>query len=148
MDEAPAPSASNCPYCGGRPRHDPNHVLSANGYIHDDIRFTCSDCNRSWTCGVPIGEYDGELAEELFCESCEKRYGLPHRIEPRPDHGDVVLHMKCPNQECFFFWRLKRPVGEGGVVLYGYPQITGSIEDATSPYGYDEDHPDYADDDD
>lgn len=138
MEEQPEPSASNCPYCGGAPEHNPNHVLSATGYTHDDIRFTCSECNEKWTCGVPIGEHDGALAEDLFCESCEKRYGLPHRIREKTGE-EVEIHMKCPNEECYFFWKFTRPKDDSGVMLFGYPQITGAIEDAdqeVSELGY------------
>lgn len=134
MEEQPEPSASNCPYCGGKPEHDPKHVLSASGYTHDDIHYTCSECSEEWTCGVPIGEHDNELAEDLYCQSCETRFGLVHRVQPI-SNTQVQFHMKCPNTECRNFWQIKRG-SDDGVILMGYPQITGSIEDATTEFGH------------
>lgn len=148
LDEEPVPSAARCPYCGGRPEYDPAHTLSAMGYTHDDQRLTCDDCGREWTVGVPIGEHDGSLAEDLYCGSCGERYGLPHRIHLRGyrrceacggEFGDegvdgVVCHMKCPN--CYYFWTFTREPDEDGVMLYGFPQITGSVTDSDEAYGY------------
>lgn len=144
MEEQPIPSSTKCPYCGGDPEYNPDHILSATGYTHDDIQLTCSECGDSWCCGVPIGEHDGELATDLFCESCEERYGLPHRVRPRNVPGTIVVHMKCPN--CYYFWTFKRETDEGGTMLYGFPQTTGTIDEDTSAYGYpDEKKDDYVD---
>lgn len=136
MEKQPEPSASQCPYCGGEPQYDPEHVLSATGYTHDDVHYACSDCGEEWTCGVPIGEHDGELAEDLFCRSCEKRFGLVHRVQP-VNENQVLFHMKCPNTDCHNFWQMKRQ-SDDGVILMGYPQITGNTKDASRDYG----HPD------
>lgn len=135
LSEQPTPSASCCPYCGGDPAHDPKHVLSANGYLHDDVSLTCEECGEKWTCGVPIGEYDGPLAEDLFCGSCQTRYGLVHRVEPLSE-SEVRFHMKCPDDDCKYFWQFRREGGDHGVILLGYPQITGDVESANEAYGY------------
>lgn len=136
MDEQLVPSDVSCPYCGGDPEYEPEHVLSASGYTHDDIHYTCEECSEGWTSGVPIGEHDGELAEDLFCQSCQKRYGLVHRIQPVSD-TQVRVHMKCPNDECYNFWQFKRKCDDG-VILMGYPQITGNTDDASRPYAHPE----------
>lgn len=142
LAEQPVPSTAACPSCGGEPEYDPMHVLSASGYIHDDIHLTCEDCAHEWTAGVPIGETEGELAAELFCGSCAERYMLPHRIEPvQNGRGLYDLHLKCPS--CYYFTTVRRESDEQGVMLYGYPQITGDIGAAEQAYGYPEDHPDY-----
>lgn len=132
MENQPEPSASSCPYCGGDPEYDPEHILAASGYTHDDIHFTCKDCERDWTCGVPIGEHDGEFAKDLFCRSCTERYGLVHRVQPITD-TQVLIHLKCPN--CYNFWQMKRK-SDDGVILMGYPQITGDTDNASRPYGH------------
>lgn len=134
------PSASKCPYCGGEPKHNPENVLGATGYTYNDVKFKCRECDEEWTCGVPIGEHDGTLAEELFCASCETRYGLPHRIKFRSERV-AEIHMKCP--ECFYFWKIRRETDKHNVILFGFPQITGSIEDADAPLGYDESLPEF-----
>lgn len=140
--------------CGGAPEHDPLHVLSAVGYKHDDVHMTCSDCEYRWVCGRPVGEYDGPLAEDLFCASCEERYGLAHHVELLTEDGenatdgnhyvhddgeagDIRLHLKCPNTECNRWWTTARTPDEDGVALVGYPEITGTIDDETAPRGYD-----------
>lgn len=132
LEAQPLPPDADCPDCGGDPEPDPRHNLSALGYLHDDIPFECSDCGRNWTHGVPVGEYDGPLADDLHCDSCESEYGLVHRVVPNDD--EVVLHMKCP--ECYYFWHVERTPGDTGTALVGYPQITGEIDDETDPYGY------------
>lgn len=133
MKKQAVPSASTCPYCGAEPEHDPTHVLSATGYTVDEITFSCSECFRSWTCGVPIGEIDGELAVDLFCESCEERYGFPHRVHrPTNEQNTWQVDLKCP--ACFYHWTVER---EGGpmTMFFGYPHVTGSVDDA-EPYSY------------
>lgn len=134
MEKQPEPSASNCPYCGSEPEYDPQHVLAASGYTHDDIHFTCSECEREWTCGVPIGGQDNELADDLFCRSCEERYGLVHRVQPISDNA-VQIHLKCPNGDCYNFWQIKRQ-SESGIILMGYPEITGDMEKAETKFGH------------
>lgn len=135
LEKQPTPSAGTCPHCGGEPEYEPEHVLSASGYLHDDVHFTCRDCGGEWTSGVPIGEYDGPLAEDLFCEACEKRYGFIHRVEIL-DETTIRVHMKCPNTDCYHFWQFDREGDGRGVVLMGYPQITGDVEGADQTYGY------------
>jgi hypothetical protein len=134
MEKQSVPSASNCPYCGSPPQYNPEHNLSAIGYTHDDIVFTCSECDEEWPCGVPIGDVHDEYAQDLFCNSCESRYGLVHRVDPKDGYDCIVLHMKCPN--CTYFWKSKRQTGPDGKVLTGYPHITGSIRNAKEPEGY------------
>lgn len=137
LAEQSAPGAE-CPACGGDPEPDPLHNLSAVGYLHDDIHYECADCGNDWTHGVPIGEHDSEMAEELFCEACRERYAIPHRFEWSTDGKGVKavrLHLKCPN--CFHFWVWTRPVGEDQItLLVGHPAVTGSVEDATDAYAY------------
>lgn len=138
LSEQPTPSASTCPYCGGEPEHDATHTLSAMGYLHDDVHLTCADCGQGWTSGVPVGEYDGPLADDLFCTACEERYGLVHRVEIR-DPTSVRVHVKCPNTDCYHFWTFDREGDNRGIVLMGYPQITGDVDGADEPYGYQDD---------
>ena len=138
LEDQPIPSDSKCPICGADPEYNPRHQLSASGYLHDDIEMTCSECGHQWPCGVPIGEYAGPLAEDLWCDSCDQRYALVHRVKPLPDDhdDDLEFHMKCPDEECYHFWMFTRKVGEGGVCLMGYPDITGNVDRAVSKYGH------------
>jgi hypothetical protein len=140
LDEQPAP-ATTCPHCGGDPAHDPQHLLSAVGYLPDDIAYECSACEETWVHGVPIGENNSELAEALFCNACEERYAKVHRVEWRwDDQGPraCVFHLKCPN--CYHFFTSKRVMEDGQrTVLVGHPDITGSIEDAEKSHAYNED---------
>lgn len=140
LNAQPVPDVSTCPYCGGDATEDSvvKHRLSAMGYKHDDIELECDGCGQTWPHGVPIGEYDGKRAEELFCGACEERYMLVHRVEPswsKADTGDweVLVHLKCPN--CYYFKKIARECGPRGVALMGYPQITGDTEGA-EPDGY------------
>lgn len=139
LDHQPVPSESRCPYCGGDPtdRSERHHSLSVLGYLHDDIQMECEECGRTWPCGVPVGEYDGPGAEELFCDSCEQRFMRVHRVnwDPRGRRDYFIIHLKCPNPECYYFAKLQREPDGGGTALLGYPDITGSVESA-KPYGY------------
>lgn len=141
-ERQPVPDESMCPYCGGEPTDESarDHQLSAIGYMHDDIRMECADCDTQWTCGVPIGEVDDGRAEDLFCDSCTQRYMRIHRVAPdwnaRENRKRVLLHLKCPN--CFYFDKAVRDCGPKGISLVGYPDITGSTEDADA-YGWPED---------
>lgn len=140
LEEQPAPEAT-CPECGGEPEYDPIHNLSAVGYTHDDVQYTCEDCENTWVHGVPIGDHDTELAENLFCDACEQRYAYVHRVEFADDeHGvrALRLHLKCPN--CYHFWKWERDVESGQrTVLIGHPATTGSIEDADHSTTYHDD---------
>lgn len=131
MDEQPAPE-TRCPECGAAPAPDPEHRLAALGYLHDDVVFECSaaDCDTEWTHGVPVGDYDGPLADDVACAVCESS-GLVHRVEPADK--SARLHFKCP--ECYHFWTVDRETGPGGKILVGYPQLTGST-DGAKPEGY------------
>lgn len=135
LQEQPTPSESLCPRCGGEPGYSPQHRLSNLGYLHDDVHFTCSECKLDWTCGVPIGEYRGKWADELFCDSCEEEYGLVHRVGVDDNRNHIRLHMKCPNPDCYNFWKVKRETDENGLALTGYSVTTGSMEGA-EPHGY------------
>lgn len=134
MDEQSEPDAVACPECGADPVPDPEHRLSALGYLHDDIVYECSDpdCGAEWTHGVPAGDYDDEpdLADDLECGSCGE-WALVHRIEP--ESGAATLHLKCP--ECYHFWTVRRETGAGEKILVGYPQLTGQTKGA-QPDGY------------
>lgn len=132
MEKQPVPSDAHCPTCGGEPEYDPEHILSASGYTHDDIHYTCSECGNTWVSGVPIGEAEGELADDLFCRSCEQRYALVHRVQPINDTR-VKIHLKCPN--CYNFWHLERE-SDDGILLMGYPSITGDMEDVSKEYAH------------
>ena len=59
---------------------------------------------------------------------------LVHRVEVLSTDR-IKLHLKCPNADCHTFTMCKRDPDEHGVVLLGYPQITGDTT-AASPYGY------------
>lgn len=140
LDEQSVPSDSMCPYCGGEPTDESarRHDLSAIGYLHDDVHLQCEDCDSEWAVGIPIGEIDDEYAADLFCDSCESRYMRVHRVAPRwrrDDESDrkVLLHLKCPN--CYYFDKVVRDCGPQGISLVGYPDITGSREDADE-YGW------------
>lgn len=148
LDYQPVPSDSACPYCGGDPteRSRRHHTLSDLGYLHDDIQMECSECGQTWPCGVPVGEYDGPGGEDLFCSSCEKRYMRVHRINwDRQGRRDYfIVHLKCPNPNCYYFAKTKREPDSGGTALIGYPDITGDVENADA-YGYQGDGPEVDD---
>lgn len=135
LQEQPRRENSTCPECGGESLPDRvAHNLSAIGYTHDDIENMCEN-GHTWTNGVPIGEFDRpEMANDLFCSSCEDEWMFVHRVAPKSTN--VVLHLKCPN--CFHFTRVRRSkdTKNGDVALVGYPQITGETA-GCDPYGYD-----------
>lgn len=139
MEHQAVPSATMCPYCGGKPTDASarDHQLSAVGYLHDDIQLTCRDCDSEWACGMPIGELDHPMAEDLYCDSCTDRFMRVHRVAPDwgcPENRQrVLIHAKCPN--CFYFDKFVRECGPRGIALMGYPDITGSLENA-SEYGW------------
>lgn len=138
FEEQPVPDAT-CPYCGGTPTDESiaRHKLGAIGYLHDDIKFECAECEEDWVHGVPVGEYDGAYAADLFCDACEERYQLVHRVVIQQHDDSVLIHLKCPN--CYHFEKLHRELDDHNVALMGYPQITGDVALADGTYGYTED---------
>lgn len=138
----PVPDETSCPYCGGTPTDASaqNHHLSAMGYLHDDIQMECAECDSTWACGVPVGEFEDERAQELWCDSCEQRLMRVHRIHPdwdsTSDRRVIRIHLKCPN--CFYFTKLARQCGPRGISLMGYPDITGSTDGADA-FGWPDD---------
>lgn len=139
-EKQPVPDETTCPYCGANVDGEQvvKHRLSAMGYMHDDIEMECDECGSSWPHGVPVGEFEGEEAEDLFCSSCEQRFMRVHRVAPRwtaetEAQRKVILHLKCPN--CYYFDKVQREAGPGGRCLIGYPDITGST-DGAEPEGY------------
>lgn len=150
LEEQPIPEDTTCPYCGADPTEETQaeHKLSNIGYLHDDIVLECSNdaCGEEWTCGVPIGSPEDDTESDLWCDSCEKRFGRIHRVAPtEADRGKIRLHVKCPNPECRYFWRVKREYGPQQVALVGYPDITGQTDGDVAAYGYPEDATDHTD---
>lgn len=134
--EQPLPSETRCPRCGEPPTEESvrQHKLSANGYLHDDVRLDCQECGGSWLLGIPIGE--GGF-DDLWCEACDDAYAFVHRFEPwEDDDGEECrrMHMKCPN--CVTFWYNLRYPDENDLTLVGYPSITGTQDARVSPDGY------------
>ena len=142
LEEQPAPAESRCPDCGAPPTEASRRekTLSDLGYLHQDVRFTCSnmECGREWSCGQPIGEFDRPvLAADLECDSCGDRM-LVHRVRMRGVAGaDITLDLKCQNPRCHYFAQAGRDLDENGVALVGHPAITGQTEGA-DPYGWQE----------
>lgn len=136
-DEPPIPAETRCPGCGSDPTDESARrmQLSNLGYLHQDIKFACRDCNTEWICGVPIGEFDRPEGDELWCSSCDESRMLVHRVvaDTNPVATVVTLHLKCPN--CFAFTKSKRKPDSAGVALVGYPATTGETADA-EPFGY------------
>lgn len=136
------PSESKCPSCGSEPDDESSrrYQLSMMGYLHQDVRFSCSGCDCEWSCGVPI---DGSEAEpefpgregDLWCDSCDSAWMLIHRVRPNTNGDKMNLDLKCPNPECHYFTRAKRETGPNSYALIGYPQITGDL-DGCDPFGY------------
>jgi len=135
LTEQPAPEDARCPECHAAPTEESitRHRLSNLGYLHDDVYWECTECGNEWLSGIPIGEYDG--GDDLWCESCGSEWMLTHRVLPNGD--TVILHLKCPNDECYHWKDIERSTDGVGRALVGYPQITGSIE-GCKPYGYPE----------
>lgn len=112
-----------CPDCGAEPTDESirNVHLSSLGYFHGDMKYQCMECEASWTHGVPVGDGDSPLADDLVCDKCDGRY-LVHRVEP--DDDTIMLHLKCP--ECYAFERVHREWSTKRI-LVGYPQTTGEL---------------------
>lgn len=134
------PTESKCPECGGEPDDESSrrYQLSAMGYLHQDVRFVCSDCEFKWSCGVPVDGSDEEpdfpgRNGSLWCDSCDSAWMLVHRVAPKS--ANVELHLKCPNPNCHYFTRVRRKTGPNNHALVGYPQLTGNLEDCTA-FGY------------
>lgn len=136
------PTESKCPACGSDPDEESTRLshLSDMGYLHQDVRFSCSECEATWSCGVPVDGSDEEpdfpgRGGSLWCDSCNDSWMLIHRVRPNSDGGQVLLDLKCPREECNYFTRARRVTGSEGFALVGYPQITGKI-DGSTPFGY------------
>lgn len=132
------PDRAVCPICGGEPVEE-NHSLSDIGYTDDEIMLFCEN-DHSWMVGVPIGEWGRDFFE---CESCES-LALPHMLifsegiiqsyaGGRMDRLPFKLKVKCVS--CYHTQDEDFELDENGVFLFGYPQVTGSIEDA-QPKGW------------
>lgn len=100
MEEQPE-RETNCPQCGGEPTEESEvrHRLSDMGYLHDDQTFTCQECNRDYTHGVPVGDPDVN-AEDLWCDVCNLGYMTVHRVKVR-SVDQVRLHLKCHHHHSF-----------------------------------------------
>lgn len=134
MEEQPVPDDTTCPECGSPPTHETQvkHHLHLTGYRVDDIELICGECDNRWMCGVPIGEFEG--GTDLWCSSCDSCWVRIHELDMGSWDGEELrVHTKCPN--CNHFDTIKRPVGPKGMILIGYPDITGSTE-GTTPIGH------------
>lgn len=134
LEVQPIPEKTRCPNCRAKPTEESiiRRRLSANGYLHDDVRFECRECEERWLLGIPIGEggYD-----DLYCESCRETYADVHRFQPWDgDEGDYRIHLKCGG--CDNFWFVFRDTDENGLVLVGYPHLTGEQDGETLNDGY------------
>ncbi len=131
----------SCPECGGEVTDESRvkHNLGRIGYQHDDIEVECSSCGCTWPHGVPIGSPPEELYDYLRCDACNDALMLTHRIHLKPNQEtesgvqSFDLDLKCPN--CFYFKTVTREFGDRRRILVGYPEITGSLKDATA-FGY------------
>ena len=132
LEEQPIPEDTSCPECGDDPTDDSlvEHKLSNMGYLHDDIQLSC-DNGHTWSCGVPIGEFDG--GDSLICDSCDESWMYVHRVQLSSGDEKILLHLKCPN--CKYFEEVEREPDGDGVALVGYPPITGDTVYADS-FGY------------
>lgn len=101
--EQPPRTATRCPDCGGEPTPDVEHTLSALGYAHDDQRHVCSECGRTWTCGVPIGEFDG--GADLRCpdSDCEEWGRVVDAHAESIDVSAMRFDHKCGDEDCRYF---------------------------------------------
>lgn len=92
---------SNCPACGAEATDTSivEHRLSNMGYFHDDQHFECSECDHSYTHGVPVGEPDVD-ADDLWCDVCDLGFMNVHRTQFKGD-GIVRLHLKCGHHHDF-----------------------------------------------
>lgn len=139
-DPVELPVDSSCPVCGHEATDDSivEHRLSANGYMHDDIRLECTneDCDNRWTLGVPLGDFDG--GTDLWCKSCDETRYLIHRVRLVSDEM-IELHLKCPHCNHFPIPPPRRELHDD-IALVGYPIITGST-DGAEPYGYGDEPP-------
>lgn len=142
LDEPPLPSDARCPTCRATPTEESarRKHLSDLGYLHQDIRLVCAECETEWTAGVPIGEFDrDDMADDLWCDSCDEEWMLVHRVEfapsGLPNAPQTALHLKCPN--CYNWERVGREADGEHIALVGYPQTTGATE-GCDPYGYPE----------
>lgn len=148
-DVVDAPAESLCPECGTPPpdeqvdRAIAYERLTNTGYLHADFDFECAECGAEWTCGKPVGDFEG--GDDLWCDSCDDGYMLVHRVVCGvqswvPDDG-VGIHLKCPRPECHHFRKVTREADHTGVVLVGYPPITGEVTEDTRPYGWADEPP-------
>lgn len=150
LAEQPTPDVDVfCPHCGGRPVYGPDeqaavqHRLSATGYLHDDLKFRCSECGEHWAHGMPVGEYDvADHVDQLTCHSCRHDPACEHdqyyrvkgvlltRLPSPGGPGQVKLVLKCPR--CKLHSTVKRHLtdqdGTPGL-LVGYPDVTGAVTD-------------------
>lgn len=99
--EAQPERRSRCPACGSEPTEASlrEHRLSNLGYLHDDQHFECSNCENTYTHGVPVGESDMNV-DDLWCSVCDLGYMNVHRAEFERS-GLMKLHMKCAHHHEF-----------------------------------------------
>lgn len=88
---------TSCPKCSSEAILDMRD-LGDLGYVHEDQRFSCTNCGETWTHGVPLGEYDDD-PNDLWCDVCDLGFMHVHRVNPA---GDAVrLHLKCSHHHEF-----------------------------------------------
>lgn len=87
---------THCPYCGAKATDESirKKELSALGYRHEDVRYDCSECDKTWVHGIPKGEYDNEKWE---CDACEDGHYIPHFLFIHAGEKKITTRPKCNN---------------------------------------------------
>lgn len=134
MKEQELPAGAACPNCGNTATDESivEHRLQSLGYKHDDIHLQCSNCQKKWVAGVPIGTPD---STDLRCDACWKSddhevYGRVNWIREEDEKKQFSITVKCPR--CLFVWSVTRDVTNGGAMMHD-PVVAGD-DDAENPF--------------
>lgn len=123
---------SDCPECG-EPPTDASIVeqrLSSVGYLHEDTRLQCSNCDSSWVVGKPRGEPETGI---WVCDSCGGDY-IPHFLNLALQEGELQVRPKC--RDCYYVpdERIRLDLKQNGDNLrafIGHHAVTGDTTNAT-----------------
>jgi DNA-directed RNA polymerase subunit RPC12/RpoP len=126
---------THCPYCG-HPATDTSirkKELSELGYRHEDVRYDCSHCDKTWVHGVPKGEYENE---EWQCDSCDGGHYIPHFLFVNLSDKTIRTRPKCNN--CFHVPKERIEIeakfnGENIRGFFGHSMTTGNRDVDSDP---------------
>lgn len=111
----------SCPKCGGTVA-EIGSSLTELGYRAEDLDFQCVDCHHSFACGEPVGVFEHDVVDDVWCDCCNESRGHLYQIKEHDRKPVLVLRFKCPN--CYYVWTRQREFVDG-VITVGYDDVMG-----------------------